>query len=137
MRQLHYPSLAGVIAIHAEILRRLGESPRPLRDEALLESAVMRPQMAARYEDADIVRQDPLLGTSISQAQAFIDGNKRTDFATLDAFLWLNGWEYVAEPLELARQLEQIADPSRGAVAATDAFEVWLRDNVRERPGTG
>ena len=137
MRQIRYFSVAEGIAIHADILRRLGEAPRPLRDEALLESAVMRPQMASWYESAGIVRQAALLGAGIAQAQAFIDGNKRTAFATMDAFLWVNGWEYVGNPLELARQLEQIADPARGAVEALDAFEAWLRDNVRERPGSG
>jgi death-on-curing protein len=91
--------------------------------------------MAAWYEDADIVRQAALLAVGISQAQAFVDGNKRTAFATLDAFLWVNGWEYVADPMELARQLEQAAIPATDAVTATDAFEAWLRDNVHPRRG--
>ena len=87
--------LAEVIAIHEKVMRGLGEPPKPLRDEGLLESALMRPQMAAYYEEADIVPASALLGTGISQAQAFLDGNKRTAFQTLDAFLWVNGWEYV------------------------------------------
>jgi death-on-curing protein len=127
MREPRYPSLAEIIALHDEILSRLGANPQPLRDEGLLESALMRPRMAAWYEGADIIRQAALLAVGISQAQAFVDGNKRTAFATLDAFLWVNGWEYVADPMELARQLEHVATP------ATDAFEAWLRDNVRPR----
>jgi len=71
-----------------------------------------------------------LLAIGISQAQAFIDGNKRTAFATLDAFLWVNEWEYVGEPLALAQQLEHLAERSadppgnrcvRGMVAAERA----------------
>ncbi len=133
MEKLRYPSLDEIIAIHEKVLRGLGETPKPLRDEGLLESALNRPQMAAYYEAADIVRQAALLGTGISQAQAFLDGNKRTAFQTLDAFLWVNGWEYVGEPLELARQFEQFAERSNDSAAATDAFEVWLREYVRPR----
>lgn len=137
MDQLRYPTLAEVIAIHEKVLRGLGEAPKPLRDEGLLESALSRPQMAAYYEGADIVRQATLLGTGISQAQAFLDGNKRTAFQTLDAFLWINGWEYVGDPLELARQLERFADQSREPSEAIDAFEAWLRELVQPRPDQG
>ncbi len=132
--QLRYPTLAEVIAIHEKVMRGLGEAPRPLRDEGLLESALTRPQMAAYYEGADIVRQATLLGTGISQAQAFLDGNKRTAFQTLDAFLWVNGWEYVGEPLELARQFEKFAERSNEPDEAVDAFEAWLRQYVQSRP---
>ena len=97
----------------------------------LLESALTRPQMAAFYEGADVVRQATLLGTGISQAQAFLDGKKRTAFQTLDAFLWVNGWEYVGELLALAQQLEQFADRSHTLSEAIDAFEAWLRERVQ------
>src|SRR5688572_2362924 len=100
MKQPRYPSLAEVIAIHQEVMCRLGVAPKPLRDEGLLESALMRAQMAAYYEEADLIRQAALLAVGISQAQAFLDGNKRTAFQTLDAFLWVNNWEYVAQPME-------------------------------------
>jgi prophage maintenance system killer protein len=90
--------------------------------------------MAAYYEGADIVRQATLLGLGISQAQSFLDGNKRTAFQTLDAFLWVNGWEYFGEPLELARQFEQVAERSNEPDEAIDAFEAWLREYVQPRP---
>ncbi len=133
MAPFRYPSLAEVIAIHERVMRGLGEAPRPLRDEGLLESALNQPQMAAYYEGADIVRQAALLGTGISQAQAFFDGNKRTAFQSLDAFLWVNGWEFVGDPLDLARQFEQFAERSSDADAAIDAFETWLRERVQPR----
>ena len=133
--RLRYPTLAEVIAIHEKVMRGLGEPPRPLRDEGLLESALTRPQMAAYYEEADIVRQATLLGTGISQVQAFLDGNKRTAFQTLDAFLWVNGWEYAGDPLELARQFERFAERSNETDEAIDTFEAWLRQYVQPRPG--
>jgi death-on-curing protein len=133
MEGIRYPSVAEVNAIHDEVLRRLGSPPQALRDEGALESAIMRPQMAAWYEGADLIRQAALLAVGISQAQAFVDGNKRTAFQTLDAFLIVNGREYTGEPLALAHQLEQVADPARERAAALDAFEAWLRDHVQPR----
>jgi death-on-curing protein len=132
MAQTRYPSIAEVIAIHEYILRKLGEAPEGLRDEGLLESAIMRPQMAAWYEGANLIRQGTLLAIGISQAQAFVDGNKRTAFATLDAFLLVNDWEITGDPLDLARQLEGFAHRSSDPTALDD-FEAWLRANVRER----
>lgn len=135
MTDTQYLTVADVIAIHARILRRLGVAPRPLRDEGLLESAVMRPQAAAWYEGADLVRQAALLAIGISQAQAFLDGNKRTAYLALNTFLRMNGFSYNGDHIALAQQLEQVATPATNTAAATDAFEAWLRDNVSPRDG--
>ena len=104
MTTTQYLSLADITAIHEPAMRRLGDEPKPLRDEGILESAVMRPQMAAYYEGADIVRQAALLGAGISQAQAFLDGNKRTAYLALNTFLRMNGLTYIGDRLALARQ---------------------------------
>ena len=134
MNPTQYLSLADVIAIHESAMRRLGDEPKPLRDEGGLESAVMRPQMAAHYEGADIVRQAALLGVGISQAQAFLDGNKRTAYLALNTFLRMNGLTYSGDRLALARQFEQFVERSHEPDEAIDAFEPWLRQYVDPRP---
>ncbi len=106
----------------------MGEAPAPLRDEGLLESAVMRPRMAAYYEEADVVRQGALLAAGISQAQAFLDGNKRTAYAALEVFLLHNGIAITVDPLEVARQIEALATRADSLDAATARFEAWLRE---------
>src|SRR5215216_6877944 len=133
MNSTQYLSLADIIAIHESAMRRLGDEPKPLRDEGILESAVMRPQMAAYYEGADMVRQAALLGVGISQAQAFLDGNKRTAYLTLNMFLRMNSLTYSGDRLALAQQFEQCAERSGDPDAAIDAFESWLRDYVQPR----
>src|SRR5215217_4294674 len=133
MKTTQYLSLAEVIAIHESAMRRLGDAPKPLREEGLLESAVMRPQMAAYYEGADIVRQAALLGFGISQAQAFLDGNKRTAYLALNTFLRMNGLKYSGDRLELAKEFEQFAERSNKPDAAIAAFEAWLRRYVEPR----
>jgi death-on-curing protein len=136
MNQTQYLTLGEVIAIHERAMRRLGVAPQPLRDEGLLESAVMRPQMAAWYECADLVKQAALLGSGISQAQAFLDGNKRTAYLAMVTFLRINGHAYTGDRIALARQLEQFAERSADPDAAINALEAWLRENVRPRDST-
>jgi death-on-curing protein len=130
-RETRHLSLADVIAIHTFVMRELGHAGAPLRDEAALESAVMRPRMAEYYEGADLVRQCALLAIGISQAQAFIDGNKRTAFATMRAFMGANGLLLAADPMHIAHELEAVTERSGSLAVATDRFETWLRKRTR------
>jgi death on curing protein len=134
LSSIQYLSLADAIAIHESTMRRLVDGPKPLRDEGILESAVMRPRMAAHYEGADIVRQAGLLGGGISRARAFLDGNKRTAYLALNTFLRMNGLTYSGDRLALARQFEQFAERSNEPDEAIDAFEAWLRQHVQPPP---
>ena len=130
---VRYLSVTDVIAIHAFVMTQLGDAPRPLREEGSLESAVMRPRMAAYYENADLVRQAALLAVGISQAQAFLDGNKRTAFASLRAFLGTNGLRFTGDPLQLAQRLEAVASHRGNLDDAAHQFEAWLRPQVDPR----
>ena len=121
------------MALHIRMMERLGYHPAPLRDQGLLESAVLRPQMAAHYEGADLIRQAALLGVGLSQAQAYVDGNKRTGYIAMVYFLELNGHTIAAEPLVIARQLELVAERTDGLEAATGRFEDWLREHTEPK----
>jgi death-on-curing protein len=133
MTEIRYLTLADVLALHQAVMERFGAASAPLRDEGALESAVMRARMAAYYEEADIVRQSALLAVGISQAQAFLDGNKRTAFAVCDVFLRVNGLAFSDDPLELALQFEALAKREDSQDKATDRFEQWLRKHVSPR----
>ncbi|HEX5504991.1 MAG TPA: type II toxin-antitoxin system death-on-curing family toxin, partial [Thermomicrobiales bacterium] len=101
-----------------------------LRDEPALASATMRPQMAARYEDADLVAQAVRLITGIALAHAFVDGNKRAAFITGVTFLRLNGLRYTGDPIELAQQIEAVLTRTGSLEDAETAFAAWLRVRV-------
>jgi death-on-curing protein len=113
----------------------MGWEPAQLRGggEGLLESAVMRPLMAEHYEGADTIRQATLVAVGISQAQAFLDGNKRTAIFAAVTSLEANGSSLLFDDLEMARQLEAVAERMDSLDAATDRFEAWLRSQQRER----
>jgi death-on-curing protein len=125
-----YLTVLDVEALHVYIMEKTGGAPSPLRDRSLLESAVMRPQMAAYYADADLIEQAALLAAGISQAQAFVEGNKRTAFIAADVFLQINRCSFTGNPLEMAQQLEAIATRKGSEDEATARFTDWLRKHV-------
>lgn len=120
-------TLADVVAVQRHLVRRLGASSRPLRAEGVLDSALQRARMAEHYDEADVVRQAALLASGVSQAQAFLDGNKRTALLVAQVFLILNGLRLTADPLDLAKRLEAIANLGRDRAAAEAELEAWLR----------
>lgn len=128
-----YVSLELAIYIHDRLLVEFGYPYAPLRSKELLESALMRPQMAAHYEEADVIRQAAVMAVGVSQAQAFLDGNKRTAFGVCEVFLDLNGFALTGDPLELAQQLEAVATREDDLETATGRFEAWLREHVVPR----
>ena len=126
-----YLEVAEVIELHRQVMERTGVRSQGIRSQNELESAIARPRMAAHYVDADLVRQASVLAIGISQNQPFVDGNKRTAIVVADVFLRVNGLMYAGEPIELARQLEAVAERTDSLDAATDRFECWLRENTR------
>ena len=82
-----FPTLEEVIAIHDAQIAEFGGGAG-LRDAGALESAIMRPQLG--YYDGLLDEAAALL-ESLTMNHPFVDGNKRTAFATTEVFLSLNG----------------------------------------------
>ena len=127
MAQIQYLSALDVIAMNDELLRRANEPSAPVRDVGALEGALMRPQMAAYYEQADLVTQAAVLMAGVALAHPFIDGNKRTALAAGTTFCLLNGYQIVSAPTELGRQIEAIVVRADSLENATERFIAWLR----------
>ncbi len=122
-----YLNVADIISLHEFIMRKTGFAPEPLRDEGGLESAAMRPQMAAYYEGADLVRQAAILAVGISQAQAFVDGNKRTALIAFDVFLQRNDHLFTGDDDAVVDQMDYFAQAILDRDGAIARFEAWLR----------
>ena len=60
-----------------------------------------------------------------------MDGNKRTAYIAAVTFIEWNGLKVLAEPLEMARQLELLAERTDSLDEATRRFEQWLHENTR------
>ena len=124
-----YLTVLDVMAMNDEIMRRAGSSS-VLGNEGALESAVMRPQMAAHYGEADLVTQAALLISGIALTHAFIDGNKRTALAAGTTFLILNGQQVISQPGEFGRQIVALVDRPGSLEEAMSGFVEWLRARI-------
>ncbi len=78
-----------VLAIHARLIDTFG-GIHGVRDQALLESALAAPENRWNYEGADLVVCAATYAFHLTQAHAFLDGNKRVAAAVTEIFLELN-----------------------------------------------
>ena len=115
-----------LLAINEFVLAQEGQQSH-LRDAGSLESALMRPQMAAHYEGADLARQVAPLVAGIALAHAFVDGNKRTALLAGEMFVDLNGSRVESEPLEFAKAILALVNHGESVEAATANLESWMR----------
>jgi len=98
-----------VLALHERSLREHGGSAG-MRDEGLIRSAVGQPQNDFYYGGADLFGIAAAYAFHIAQAQAFIDGNKRTGLAAAATFLEMNGVDTAADQSALANAMIAIAE---------------------------
>ena len=123
---MKFPDKLDVLAVHARLISETGGSGG-LRDEALLESALAAAENRYNYERADALSCAAIYAYHLTQAHAFIDGNKRVAAAVTEAFLMTNGFELSMTDGELVDLFLQIA---AGALNR-ESVEELLRGNTR------
>src|SRR5688572_13106241 len=119
-----------VPAIHERQLAEHGGTAG-VRDEALLESALARPQQLHAYGDPapDFSDLAAALAYGLARNHPFLDGNKRTAHVAYRTFLALNGAELSATDGEKYVAMMALAE---GKLAERD-FAAWLRSRVPTR----
>ncbi len=96
MKEPNWVSENEAIALHDEALLNHGGSPG-IRDRRLLESALARPRQILAYaSNPNIVELAAAYTTGIVKNHPFVDGNKRTGYSVVVAFLILNGYRIAA-----------------------------------------
>lgn len=90
---MNYLSLPEVLFIHDQAVKRFGGS-FGLRDIGLLESALARPQASFGANDLypTLFEKAAALIHSLLKNHPFVDGNKRTSYASVGLFLRKNGY---------------------------------------------
>ena len=121
-----YISAMDLVNLNQQILQDEHQESS-VRDAGLLEGAVMRPQMAAHYEEADLIAQAALLIEGIALTHAFVDGNKRTALAAGTIFLDLNGVYIDCAPTEFGQQILELVQRT----STLESFTAWLRERMR------
>jgi death on curing protein len=86
---LLFPTIEEVLDLHKQTIEEFGGT-HGLRDEAALESALMAAENRAYYENASLAICAATYAYHLSQAHAFIDGNKRIAAAVSELFLSIN-----------------------------------------------
>lgn len=119
------PALA--LALHDRQLAEHGGGSG-VRDPALLEGALARPQQRHTYGDPppDLADLAASLAFGLARNHPFIDGNKRTAHVCYRVFLRLNGGDLVASADEKYAMMIGLAD---GTLSEAD-FADWLRARV-------
>ena len=117
-----------ILAVHEEQLAEHG-GREGMRDLGLPESALARPQNLAAYGEPDLPALAASLGYGLACNHPFVDGNKRTAFVAVEAFLLLNGLELAAGDAEA---VVVMLDLAAGGLPE-EGFAAWLRDNTRPR----
>lgn len=116
-----------ILHLHDRALAEHGGSPG-IRDIGGIESALSRPVNLANYGDPDAADLAASYAFGIAKNHGFVDGNKRTAFASARIFLFRNGYELDYEETDALRVMENVAD---GRLAEAE-LAAWFRTRLRE-----
>ena len=125
-------SKQALVLLHGESLATHG-GREGMRDEGLLESALMRPQNIVAYADAgnapDAAALAAIYGVGIAKDHPFVDGKKRAAFLAVGLFLYLNGLRLQASQAETTVTMLAVA----AGDMPEEAFAEWLRAHSAAR----
>jgi death-on-curing protein len=114
-----------VLDVHAEQLALFGGADG-LRDAGLLESALARQVNKFAYGEANLAALAAAYGFGVARNHPFVDGNKRTAFASIIVFLGLNGIDFDVAP-EAATAI--VLGVAAGEIKE-DGLARWIGDNI-------
>jgi death on curing protein len=115
-----------VLDFHAEQLALFGGADG-MRDLGLLESALARPQNKFAYGETDLAVLAAAYGFGIACNHPFVDGNKRTAFASMIVFLGLNRMDLDASQEAATSMMLALAAGEIGE----DVLARWIADHMR------
>src|SRR5277367_1020127 len=118
---MQFLSKAEVLLLHERSLQEHGGSAG-LRDEGLLDSALMAPLNRQHYEGADLATCAATYAYHLTKAHAFVDGNKRVAAAAAEIFVQMNGGRLQATNDEVVDLFLRIA---ASAVTREDVERVF------------
>ena len=114
-----------VIDIHERLIEEFG-GINGLRDEGVLESALASVENRAYYENADILICAATYAYHLTQAHAFIDGNKRIAAAISEIFLDINSIRLNATNDQIVDLFLSIASGEKSRNDVEQIFLQWV-----------
>ena len=113
-----------ILDVHAEHLALFGGADG-VRDRGLLESALARPINQFAYGETDLASLAATYAFGIAKNHPFVDGNKRTAFASIMVFLGLNGIDFAPRPEHATAMILSLA----AGEVSEQSLARWIRDN--------
>lgn len=102
-------SKKALLLLHEESLATFGGASG-LRDEGLLNSALIRPQNTYAYNaDSTLADLAASYAFGLARNHAFVDGNKRVAFLSIGIFLAINGFKLVADQVDAIQTFMAVA----------------------------
>ena len=122
--ELSFLHLDEVMEAQADLINDHGGT-HGLRDQGALESALAAAENRAYYEETDAIICAATYAYHLTQAHAFIDGNKRIAAYAADAFLRFNGIKLAATNDEVVELFLGIADGQTTRDEVERIFAAW------------
>lgn len=110
MQTPEFLEIADILDIHQILIEQFG-GMSGIRDEGLLESALSQPKATFFSEllHPTIYKQAAAYLYHITKNHPFLDGNKRTAYGAMEAFLRLNGYNLDLSNEEAYNMVMQVA----------------------------
>jgi death on curing protein len=126
MNEIFFPNIDEILFIHQEIIKSTGGSAG-LRDIGALESALHAAENRFHYETEDLTKLAATYAFHLSQAHAFIDGNKRIAAVVSELFLKLNGKKLNATNDEIIGIFLDIAAGNLSREEVEEKYAGWVK----------
>jgi len=118
-----------LLLLHEESLAIFGGA-RGLRDEALFESALARPQNRLAYQpEATLAELAASYAYGLARNHPFVDGNKRAALLAIGLFLGRNGLRLRAPQVDAIRTIQSLAT----GTLTEAALATWIAAHAEPR----
>jgi death-on-curing protein len=114
-----------VLGIHGKLLEQFG-GPPGVRDEGLLEPALLAAANRRHYEGANLATCAATYAFHLTRDHPFVDGNKRVGAAVAEIFVRLNGAQLSTSNDEIVELFLGIAAGTVSREGVEQAFARWV-----------
>lgn len=114
-----------ILLIHQQLIEEFGRI-HGIRDDDALESALAAVHNRVSYEQADLIVCSATYAYHLTQAHAFLDGNKRIGAAAAEIFLEINGASLQATNDQIVDLFLKIAAGALSRENVETIFAGWI-----------
>ena len=115
-------ALSTLYAIHDRLIAEHG-GLSGIRDQAVVESAMAKPQNLLAYGEPDAADLAAAYAFGLARNHGFVDGNKRSAWTVTRLFLSDNGLQLSFQPMDAVLVVETMA----AGTITQEQFAEWIR----------